>query len=59
MIKIVALEQCTGCEACVNNCPGGVLKVENGKVKIVDRDMCTGCQMCQAVCLYTVIVEED
>lgn len=57
MIKILAIDQCDGCETCVSNCPLAVLKVEEAKVKIVDSDMCMDCGICVEVCPKGVLEE--
>jgi NAD-dependent dihydropyrimidine dehydrogenase PreA subunit len=59
VIKILAIDQCDGCETCTSNCPLGVLKVNDGKVEIVDRDMCTDCGICVEVCPKGVIERGD
>lgn len=41
-------ELCIGCGACVNDCPGGALKLEEGKANAVRR--CIQCGHCVAVC---------
>lgn len=41
---------CEACGVCVENCPVGILRVENGKVKITDPPSCTRCRICREVC---------
>ena len=42
-------ERCTGCKACVENCPIGNIVLENGKVKI-NKKKCIGCMICIESC---------
>lgn len=42
-------EDCSGCGACVVNCPAGCITLENGKAKI-DEASCIGCGECVVVC---------
>lgn len=43
-------EKCTGCGMCVEVCPQGVMKVENGLAGIIDRDACMECSACARNC---------
>lgn len=45
-------EKCTGCGACVADCPVGVLALSDGRVSVrADKvDRCMNCQHCLAVC---------
>jgi len=40
---------CTGCGACLENCPAGAISLENDKAKI-DYIKCLGCGLCISVC---------
>lgn len=42
---------CIGCMACVDRCPKGALKSENGQV-IFDPSRCVGCDTCIRICKY-------
>lgn len=55
MIKIVAIENCDGCGACVDNCPTEVLGIVDEKVKVIDSELCTDCRICMQVCPYGVL----
>jgi NAD-dependent dihydropyrimidine dehydrogenase PreA subunit len=55
MIKIVNIEKCDGCGACVNGCPTQVLGIENGKVALVDAFYCTDCGLCREACQYLIL----
>jgi len=36
-------EKCIGCQACVQNCPGGTEMEEDGKAKVVDSQKIEEC----------------
>ncbi len=42
-------EKCTGCEACVKECPGSAIEMVNG-VAEVDPELCLDCGICVDVC---------
>lgn len=42
-------EHCVGCGACVDVCPGGCLKLEQGRISF-SRELCQGCGECAVVC---------
>ncbi len=46
---ILDQEQCIQCETCVNECPNGCLKLEDGTIKHTP-DLCMWCGHCLAVC---------
>lgn len=51
-------ETCIGCEACVDACPMGCIKIgEDGKAEI-DEATCIGCGTCAATCPVGAPVEE-
>ncbi|MGA3060507.1 MAG: 4Fe-4S dicluster domain-containing protein [Candidatus Bathyarchaeia archaeon] len=51
MVKIIVnKDTCSGCEICVNTCPVGVYKMENGKSSPVEVDNCLICRGCEAQC---------
>ena len=41
-------EKCTGCAGCVDICPVGAIKIENGKA-VID-ESCVDCGACIAQC---------
>ena len=51
-MKLKINEKCTGCGACVADCPVGVLTMENGRpqVRPDKADSCMDCRHCLAVC---------
>ncbi len=46
----IDLEKCTGCGSCVEFCPTGAVKLEDGKVIVVNAEACSYCAECEAVC---------
>ena len=51
-------DKCTGCAMCVEVCPHGVMKVENGLAVIADRDACMECSACSRNCPEEAITVE-
>jgi len=43
-------ERCNACEACVDRCPSGALKMGDKALPVVNLDRCFGCAMCAAGC---------
>jgi NAD-dependent dihydropyrimidine dehydrogenase PreA subunit len=43
-------EKCVGCGMCLEVCPQGVLRKNNGRVEIQDRDACMECGACSRNC---------
>jgi Pyruvate/2-oxoacid:ferredoxin oxidoreductase delta subunit len=43
-------EACTGCETCVERCPGTALKLDAENHPAIDRDRCFGCGVCATGC---------
>ncbi|MEW6326592.1 MAG: 4Fe-4S binding protein [Thermodesulfobacteriota bacterium] len=53
-------DKCNGDGLCVDNCPGQVLELVEGKAEPVNMDDCLGCQSCMEVCTTGAItVTED
>ncbi len=46
----IDLEKCSGCGSCVEFCPTGAVKLEDGKVVVVHAEACSYCTECEAVC---------
>lgn len=45
---LIDLEKCTGCGACVKDCPGSAIVISDGKASV--RKPCITCGHCAAVC---------
>ncbi|MBW2111236.1 MAG: 4Fe-4S binding protein [Deltaproteobacteria bacterium] len=43
-------EKCVGCGVCLQVCPHGVLRMDDGHVVIQDRDSCMECGACARNC---------
>jgi NAD-dependent dihydropyrimidine dehydrogenase PreA subunit len=48
-------DTCTGCGACVDVCPHGVLGMRSGKAEILDRAFCMECGACARNCPFGAI----
>jgi len=42
--------KCTGCGACVQNCPAGVVRLINGRVVFIASEQCSYCGVCEDIC---------
>ena len=57
----INIENCKGCELCVNECPQGSLKMSKNINKkgyhyaVLEDDTCTGCTNCALVCPEAII----
>ena len=45
----INLDECIGCGACVDECPVGAIKEEDGKY-VISEDECIGCGACEGAC---------
>jgi ferredoxin len=52
----VVKEECTGCEACVDECPADAIKMVD-EIAVIDAEACTECNDCIAACPAEAIVE--
>ena len=56
-VVIKNLDDCVACGSCVDECPQGVLKVEDA-VEIVEADNCISCGLCADACPVDVLAVE-
>ena len=49
MPSFVIPEKCDGCGICVEECPAGAIRIENGKA-VINEALCKGCGACGALC---------
>lgn len=57
MAYCVNSDDCTGCLACLDECPVGAISEENGKA-FIDADSCTDCGACADACAFDAIYGE-
>ena len=54
MIEIIEKNKCTGCTACMNNCPKGAISFEEDKdgfkYPVINQDKCIDCGLCKKTC---------
>ncbi|OHB85042.1 MAG: ferredoxin [Planctomycetes bacterium RBG_16_64_12] len=50
-------EKCTGCEACIDECPVEAIQLQDD-VAVVDEDTCTDCGQCVDTCPSEAITME-
>ncbi|AGF77190.1 indolepyruvate ferredoxin oxidreductase, alpha/beta subunit [Desulfocapsa sulfexigens DSM 10523] len=52
-------EKCTGCNECVEGCPGEVYELIYDKATVVNGEECHGCFTCVELCDEDAITVED
>jgi NAD-dependent dihydropyrimidine dehydrogenase PreA subunit len=52
-------ETCTGCLACVRECPVGAVAGEASEPQVIDQELCIKCGMCYAVCKFDAVRVES
>jgi NADH:ubiquinone oxidoreductase subunit F (NADH-binding)/NAD-dependent dihydropyrimidine dehydrogenase PreA subunit/(2Fe-2S) ferredoxin len=52
-------ETCTGCLACVRECPSDAIHGEAAEPQVIDQELCVKCGMCQAVCKFDAVKVES
>ncbi len=52
-------ETCTGCLACVRECPADAVHGEAAEPQIIDQELCVKCGMCHAVCKFDAVKVES
>ncbi len=52
-------ETCTGCMACVRECPVGAITGKKKMAQEIDQELCVKCGMCYEVCKFEAIKVES
>ncbi len=52
-------ETCTGCLACVRECPVDAIHGEAAEPQVIDQELCVKCGMCHAVCKFDAVKVES
>ena len=52
-------ETCTGCLACVRECPVDAIHGEAAEPQVLDQELCIKCGMCHAVCKFDAVKVES
>jgi len=52
-------ETCTGCLACVRECPVDAIHGEAAEPQLIDQELCVKCGMCHAVCKFDAVKVES
>ncbi len=52
-------ETCTGCLACVRECPADAISGEAAEPQLIDQELCVKCGMCHAVCKFDAVKVES
>ena len=55
-VPTINADECTGCEACVDECPAEAIEMK-GDIAVIDADLCTECGACIDVCPAEAITE--
>jgi len=58
MTAIVDVENCTGCESCVEACPLEAIEVVD-EIAVVDSDVCSDCGACVDACPTEAITLDE
>ncbi|MGA9755446.1 MAG: NADH-quinone oxidoreductase subunit NuoF [Desulfobaccales bacterium] len=52
-------ETCTGCLACVRECPADAIHGEAAEPQLIDQELCVKCGMCHAICKFDAVKVES
>ncbi len=52
-------ETCTGCLACVRECPAEAIRGEAGEPQELDQELCVKCGMCYEICKFKAVKVES
>lgn len=59
-LPIINIGECDGCGHCIEECPRGVLQLNNGKITVKDPLECNLCGLCEDACeLNGINISED
>lgn len=57
---IIDANECSGCGICVDECPNGVLDLDDDVAVAANEDACDGCATCVEECpMECIEIEED
>jgi Fe-S-cluster-containing hydrogenase component 2 len=54
MVAVVNKDDCVGCGLCVDVCPNGAIKMDDG-MAVIDPDACIDCEACVTECPNSAI----
>ncbi len=49
-VPVIDRDLCIACGSCVEYCPGGAVRIVDGKAAVVDAAACSYCTDCEAIC---------
>ncbi len=56
----IDVDECSACGICVDNCPNGVLDLNDDNAYVTNEDDCDSCGTCQEECpMEAIAVEEE
>jgi formate hydrogenlyase subunit 6/NADH:ubiquinone oxidoreductase subunit I len=49
-VPVINRDLCIACGSCVEFCPGGAVRIVDGKAAVVNAAACSYCTECEAIC---------